>query len=102
MNEVHHFPGNKADPFVVICTSFIKKSYHVHKKIEKWSFFLQATNPLEVMNIKDFKIRIVFMDLPPYKVSNSQYEFTKATYVLEIVSPKEKYLCNFLQEFSPE
>lgn len=42
------------------------------------------------------------MDLPPYKVSNSQYEFTKATYVLEIVSPKEKYLCNFLREFSPE
>lgn len=54
------------------------------------------------MNTKDIKNGIVFMDSHPTKIRNSQYEFTKAIYILERVPPDEKHLRHFLWEFSPE
>lgn len=65
-------------------------------KIWKWSLFIQPTNPFEVMNIKDIKNRIVSMDFPAYKIRNPQYEFTKATYILEDSSSKRKIFMQFL------
>lgn len=48
------------------------------------------------MKIRDIKNKIVPMDFPAYKIRSSQYEFIKATYILETVPPKEKYLHSFL------
>ena len=69
-------------------------------KFWKWSLFIQLTKPLEDVNTNDIKNRIVFKDFTFHKIRNSQNEFTKATYILETVPPKEKYLCSFLGEFS--
>lgn len=69
-------------------------------KIWKWSLFIQLTNPLEDVNMKGIKNRIVFKDFTSYKIRNSQNEFTKATYILETIPSKEKYLRSFLGEFS--
>lgn len=58
-------------------------------KIWKWSLCIQPTKALEVMNIKDIKNRTVSMDFPAYEIWNPQHEFTKGTYILETVPPKE-------------
>lgn len=73
-----------------------KNNTMFNNQIRKWSLFICPTNPLEDMNTKDSKNRVVFMNSPSYKIRNSQNEFTKATYILETVPLKEKYLCGFL------
>lgn len=64
-------------------------------KIWKCSLFIQPTNPLKSW-IEDIKKRIVCVDFPAYKIRNPQYEFTKATCILEDSSSKRKIFMQFL------
>lgn len=80
-----------------MCTSLIKKTIPcstIRSVNGPYSFTLLS--PLEDMNTKDSKNRVVFRNSPSYKIRNSQNEFTKATYILETGPLKEKYLCGFL------